>query len=181
MSNEIVLGSGKLYLASYTAGAAISALSTYCTSGNQVGLIKGGASVEYKPSTYEVKDDLFVVNKRFIVSETASLKSGIITWDIETLNKIISNANYTSSGTGASEVKQLKLGGNGAREMDKFIVVFEHKLTSGKVLRVGLVGTSDDGLSLAFQPDKETQVDATFNACSNDSDGCLLIIEEAAA
>lgn len=179
MPTEIVLGSGKLYMTAYTAGASISALSTYCTAANQVGAIKGGASLEYKPTTYEVKDDMAVVNKRYITSESASLKSGVITWDLASLKKIVSNSTYSAGSTGTPA--SLKLGGNGAREMDRYIVVFEHVINATKVLRIGLVGTNDNGLTLAFAPDRETQVDATFNAISNDSNGCLVIIEEAAS
>lgn len=179
MTNEIVLGSGKLYVSAFTAGTALSGLSTYCTAANQIGLIQGGASIEYKPTTYEVKDDLYIVYKRFITSEEATLKSGILTWNTETFSKFIGNASFsTATGTG---VKTFKVGGNGAREMDEWLVVFEHTKKDGTVIRVGMVATNDAGLALSFQPDKETVVDAEFKALSNDNSGCLLIIEETPA
>ena len=179
MTNEIVLGSGKLYVAAFTAGSTLSALSTYCTTTNQLGLIQGGAAIEYKPTTYEVKDDLCMVYKRFITSEEATLKSGVLTWNTETLHNFIGNASYAeASGTG---IKTFKLGGNGAREMDEWIVVFEHTKKDGTIVRIGMVATNDAGLALSFQPDKETVVDAEFKAITNDSTGCLLIVEETPA
>mgnify|MGYP006978495689 CR=1 FL=1 len=35
-----------------------------------------------------------------------------------------------------------------------------------------------NGFSLAFNPDKETVVDAEFSAMSSDDDGTLVIVEE---
>lgn len=178
-TNEIVLGSGKLYVSAYTAGTAISGLATYCTTQNQIGYIQGGAVIEYKPTTYEVKDDLCVVSKRFITSEEATLKSGILTWNTETLSKFIGNGTF-STATGTN-VKTFKLGGNGAREMDEYLVIFEHTKKDGTIIRLGMVATNEAGLSVSFQPDKETVVDAEFKALSNDNSGCLLIIEETPA
>ena len=172
MTKDIVLGSGKLYIAKLTDETFD--LSTIAVEGNQVGLIQGGASLEYKPSTYEVKDDLCQVYKRFITSEEATLKSGILTWNLEALNKIIGNKNYTTT----TAKNTLKLGGNGAREMEQFAVVFVHTKTDGKDIRVGIVGTNEAGLSLAFTADKETVVDAEFKAIGHDDNGTLVIIEE---
>ena len=172
MTKDIVLGSGKLYIAKLTDETFD--LSTIAVEGNQVGLIQGGASLEYKPSTYEVKDDLCQVYKRFITSEEATLKSGILTWNLEALNKIIGNNNYTTT----TAKNTLKLGGNGAREMEQFAVVFVHTKSDGKDIRVGIVGTNEAGLSLAFTADKETVVDAEFKAIGHDDNGTLVIIEE---
>lgn len=172
MTKDIVLGSGKLYIAKLTDETFD--LSTIAVVGNQVGLIQGGASLEYKPSTYEVKDDLCQVYKRFITSEEATLKSGILTWNLEALNKIIGNKNYITT----TAKNTLKLGGNGAREMEQFAVVFVHTKSDGKDIRVGIVGTNEAGLSLAFTADKETVVDAEFKAIGHDDNGTLVIIEE---
>lgn len=173
LTKDIVLGSGKLYIAKFTEGSNFD-LSTVAVAANQVGLIQGGASLEYKPSTYEVKDDLCQVYKRFITSEEATLKSGILTWNLEALNYIVGNKDYEAT----DSKRTLKLGGNGAREMEQFAVVFEHTKTDGKAIRVGLVGTNEAGLSLTFAADKETVVDAEFKAIGHDDAGTLVIIEE---
>ena len=162
MTKDIVLGSGKLYIAKLTDETFD--LSTIAVAGNQVGLIQGGASL----------DDLCQVYKRFITSEEATLKSGILTWNLEALNKIIGNKNYTTT----TAKNTLKLGGNGAREMEQFAVVFVHTKSDGKDIRVGIVGTNEAGLSLAFTADKETVVDAEFKAIGHDDNGTLVIIEE---
>lgn len=173
VNKEIVLGSGKLYIKKMSANDTFD-MATIAVEANQIGLISGGASLEYKPTTYEVKDDLCIVYKRFITAEEATFKSGILTWNVEALNKIISNGNYVAD-TGK---RTLKLGGNGAREMEKFAVVFEHTKSDGKAIRVGMVGTNDAGLTLEFASDKETVVDAEIKAIGYDDNGTLVVIEE---
>lgn len=172
MTNNIILGSGKLYVAQVPEGEFT--LSSIAVTANEIGYIQGGASLEYKPTTYEIKDDLCRVYKRFITSEEATLKSGILTWNVEALNKIISNGTYTTTTT----INTLKLGGNGAREMTKYAVVFVHTKSDGKAIRIGMIATNDAGLSLSFAADKETVVDAEFKATGCDDNGTLVIIEE---
>lgn len=171
MSNNIVLGSGKLYIA---AVPETFELADIAVAENEIGYIQGGASLEYKPTTYEIKDDLCRVYKRFITAEEVTLKSGILTWDIAALNKIVANGDYTTTST----MNTLKLGGNGAREMQQFAVVFVHTKSDGEDIRIGIVGTNEAGLSLAFAADKETVVDAEFKATGCDANGTLVIIEE---
>lgn len=173
VNKEIVLGSGKLYIKKMSASDTFD-MATIAVEANQIGLISGGASLEYKPTTYEVKDDLCIVYKRFITAEEATFKSGILTWNVEALSKIISNGNYVTD----TEKRTLKLGGNGAREMEKFAVVFEHTKSDGKAIRVGMVGTNDAGLTLEFASDKETVVDAEIKAMGYDDNGTLVVIEE---
>jgi hypothetical protein len=174
-TKEIVLGSGKLYAVPYVPGTVIGSLADYCEESNRLGLIQGGAEIAYTPTVYEVKDDLNVIYKRFITAEEATLKSGILTWDLDALNNFIGNKTITVNADGN---KVMKLGGNGAREMDEYLVVFCHEFRNHDKIYVGMAGTNDAGLTLAFQPDKETVVDAEFRAISNGEDGCILILEE---
>lgn len=176
VNKEIVLGSGKLYVKKMSASDTFD-MATIATEDNRIGLIQGGASLEYKPETYEVKDDLCTVYKRFITAEEATFKSGVLTWDVAALNKFIPNGKLTT----ADGKNTLKLGGNGAREMDKFAVVFEHTKSNGKAIRVGMVGTNDAGLTLEFAADKETVIDMEVKAIGSDDSGTLVVIEEETA
>ena len=173
VNKEIVLGSGKLYVKKLSASDVFD-MATVAVDDNRIGLISGGASLEYKPEAYEVKDDLCVVYKRFITSEEATFKSGVLTWDVAALDKMVSNGTLTTT----ADKNTLKLGGNGAREMDRFAVVFEHTKTNGKAIRVGLVGTNEAGLTLEFAADKETVIDMEVKAIGSDDNGTLVVIEE---
>lgn len=88
---DITLGSGKLYVQEYT-GTTVPDTDTICTADNIIGYISGGATVSYKPTYYTAKDDLGLVSKTLITAEEATLKSGIMTWDGNTLAKLSATA-----------------------------------------------------------------------------------------
>lgn len=175
MTNQIVLGSGELYVAAYDAETGIPEHTVLEVPANQMGLIKGGASVEYKPTEYEIFDDSYAVHSRFITSEEVTFKSGVLTWNVETLKNLIAKGTYADDTEGT---RTLKLGGKAARLMDEYVVRFVHTYSDGNKLRITLVGTASNGFSLAFAPDKETVIDAEFKAKAHDAAGVQLIIED---
>lgn len=176
MTNQIVLGSGELYVAPYNPQTGIPEDIALEVSSNQMGLIKGGASVEYKPTEYEIFDDAYQVHQRFITSEEVTFKSGVLTWNVETLKNLIAKGTYTDNE--ASGKRTLKLGGKSARLMDEYVIRFVHTYSDGNKLRITLVATASNGFSLAFAPDKETVIDAEFKAKAHDEHGVQLIIED---
>ena len=87
---NITLGSGKLYVLAYT--DSMPTVDAICTEANLLGYIQGGASLEYKEETHEEKDDLGLVSKIVTTKEEALLKCGLITWNGETLQKLVDRA-----------------------------------------------------------------------------------------
>jgi len=175
-TENIILGSGKLYIVDYDATTGIPEDTEFEVAANRLGLIKGGATLEYKPEEYEIKDDLFEINKRFVISEETTFKSGIMTWDINSLKNLIAAGSYEDDTTNHKRV--IKLGGNGAREMKKYALRFVHSEGNGNTFRVTMVATASAGLSLAFNPDSESTIDAEFKALSHGSEGTQVILEE---
>lgn len=177
-TTDIVLGSGKLYgmpISEFTGAFDFDELIAEV---NILGLIKGGAEISYKPTIKELKDDLNIIRKKFITAETATLKSGIMTWDVEALHGLLDSAySETAATTEAVGVKQLKLGGV-TREIAQYALAFVHQLTPTEQIRVGIVGTNDTGLTLKMTVDTETTVDAEFTATGIDDKGVLVIIEQ---
>lgn len=175
-AENIILGSGKLYIVDYDPSTGIPEDTAFETTANRLGVIKGGATLEYKPEEYEIKDDLFEVNKRFVISEETTFKSGIMTWDIQTLEKLVAYGTITNDSTNHKRV--LKLGGNGAREMKKYAIRFVHTEGNTQKFRITMVATASAGLSIAFNPDSESTIDAEFKALSHGNDGTQVILEE---
>jgi len=167
--DEVILGSGDLYLAEYATGT-IPIDTILEVEANLVGRISGGASLEYKPTTYEVTDDKGMVLKRIITKEEVTFKSGVLTWNLETLAKLCAGAVAST----AAEVK-LKIGG--AKLLKSYVLQFVHTKDDGFKLRTTLIVTASDGFTLAFTKDKETIVDAIFKALSQ-TDGTLIIIRD---
>lgn len=169
---KIVLGSGKLYCTEFT--GAMPEDATIETDANLLGSIQGGASLEYKPTFYEAKDDLGKVSKVIITDEEATLKSGIMTWCGNTLKKLCSTARVTE----AAGVRTVKIGGVGNNDGKKYIIHFLHEDPVDGDIRVTIVGQNQAGFTLAFAKNKETVIDAQFKALPQDTDGTLILYKE---
>lgn len=176
MTDKVNLGSGDLFIVAYDSATGIPVDATLEASANKVGYISGGASLEYKPEITSVVDDSGAIDKRFITSEEVILKSGVLSWNMETLSKLVADGSYTDDTT--NHKRTLKLGGLGARLVKDYIIRFVHTESDGEKFRVTIVGNSNSGLSLAFAKDKETVVDVEFLAKSQDANGVKVALEE---
>lgn len=174
MSEErIILGSGKLYILEFTAGA-IPTDAALEVSENLLGLITSGATLEYKPKFYEASDDLGLMSKTVVTEEEVSLKSGIMTLSGNTLKKICSTARVTES----AGKRTVKIGGLGNQDGKVYVVRFLHEDKIDGDVRVTIVGNNQSGFSFKFLKDKETIADVEFIAVPLDSEGTKIIFEE---
>lgn len=171
---KIVLGSGKLYIYEYS--GAIPADGTIEVATNLLGYIQGGATLSYKPSFYVAEDDLGLVKKQILTKEEVSLKSGVMTWNGDTLKKLISTARVTENGI--TKKRLVKIGGVGNQDGKRYIVRFVHEDSTDGNVRVTIVGGNQGELALSFAKDKETVIDAEFIAIPHDSEGTLVLFEE---
>lgn len=184
MSNKIVLGSGKLYVAeaSGTAGNyTIPNDSTLETSANLLGWIQGGATLEYTPEFYEAKDDLGKVSKKYITNEEVLLKSGVMTWNADTLATLCATASdvtTTAATSSAAGKKVVKFGGIGRYDNTQYVIRFVYEDATDGDVRITIVGSNEAGFEMAFAKDAETVINAEFKAVPHDSDGTLVIFEE---
>lgn len=178
MGNKIVLGSGKLYVAEATAaesgGYTIPADAVLEIAANLIGYIQGGATLEYTPEFYTAEDDLGYVSKKFLTKEEAILKSGIMTWNADTLAKLCSTARVSTS----AGKKTAKIGGIGNYDGKNYVVRFVHEDAVDGDIRLTIVGSNESGFEMSYAKDKETVINAEFKAVPNDADGTLIIYEE---
>jgi hypothetical protein len=175
MSKRITLGSGKLYCIPFA--DTLPEVDTICVDENLLGYIKGGASLEYAPTFYEAKDDLGYVIKTIITEETATLKSGILTFNGDTLNKLCDTGRVTEDATKGRRI--LKIGGMGNAQGNKYVLCFHHEDPTDGDIWVLIVGQNQAGFTLAFAKDAETVIDAEFKCLSQDTEGTLIqYIEE---
>jgi hypothetical protein len=169
---KITLGSGKLYTAVFAGTIPTDVLLEVPE--NLLGLIEGGAAIEYKPKFATVTDDLGLVSKTILTEEEATMKSGVMTWNGKTLAKICSTARVTE----ATGKRTVKIGGIGNQDGKKYVIRFVHLDPIDGDVRVTIVGSNQAGFKMAFTKDKATIVDAEFKAEPNDSEGTLIIYEE---
>ena len=170
---NITLGSGKLYVAEYD--ESMPTVDTLCVDDNLLGWIKGGASLEYTQETYEEKDDLGMVSKIITTSEEALLKCGLLTWNGETLTKLVDRG--TSSTVSGQRVT--KIGGAGNGNAKNYAICFLHEDAEGGNLWVLIKGKNTAGFTLTFAVDEGTVVEPEFKAMPHDDNGTLIeLIEE---
>lgn len=168
----ITLGSGDVFTCEYE--GTIPNDNVIETEENRLGHIKGGASIEYTQETYTAEDDLGVVKKTVTTKEDAKFKTGIITWNGKTIEKIIATARVTEEGN----KRIIKIGGLKNDNHKYYVIRFVHKDPVDGNVRVTIIGRHSAGMTLAFVKDQETTIDAEFTAKPSDTEGTLIIIEE---
>lgn len=170
--NTITLGSGKIYLQAFADD--MPTVETLCTDDNLLGYIKGGASLEYTQETYEEKDDLGYVSKIITTSEEAILKCGLLTWNGETLQKLVDRCGSTS----ASGKRTTKIGGAGNAQGKYYAICFKHEDKTDGNLWILIKGLNTAGFTLTFATDSGTVVEPEFKAMPQDENGTLIELTE---
>lgn len=150
--NEIMLGSGEIYMMEFT-GDTIPEHATLEVDENNVGYCNSGFKIDYKPKKYDVKNQYGRVVKSFITDEQISVKTGIITWDLDKL-ALLSTAKITEDAE--KKIKKLTFGGGGS--LKTVLLRFVHD-ENGKKLRFTMIGQGGNGFGLDFG-DKETTINA---------------------
>lgn len=172
--DRITLGSGNLYYKEFTGD--IPENEVIEVEDNRLGYISGGATLEYKPTFYEAKDDLGVIVKSILTEEEATLKSGIMTFNGKTLAILCETGRVEEDNS--KKIRTVKIGGAGNANGKSYIIHFVHKDPIDGDIRVTIVGKNQAGFSLAFAKDKETVIDAEFKALPQDSEGTLIKYQE---
>lgn len=171
---RVVLGSGKLYILEFTGDIPEHAVVE--VDANLIGLIKGGASLEYKPEFVTAEDDLGLVKKVILTKEEAKLKSGIMTWCGNTLKKLCSTARVTEDTE--KKLRTVKIGGVDNQDGKSYLIRFVHQDKMDGDVRISIVGKNQAGFNLSFTKEKETVIDAEFDAIPLDAEGTLILYEE---
>lgn len=170
---NITLGSGKLFLTAYA--ETMPSVEDICKNENLLGYIKGGAELEYAQETYEEKDDLGYVHKIITTSEEAKLKCGLLTWNGESLQKLIERCKSEASGGR----RITKIGGAGNQQQGYYAICFYHEDPVDGNLWILIKGRNTAGATLTFATDSGTVIEPEFKAVPHDDAGTLVeMIEE---
>lgn len=167
-ADVITLGSGDLMIKEYT--DTMPAYTEFSAETDLLGRIQGGATLEYKGEWYEAKDDTGKAVKTIITSEEATLKSGIITWNGNTLEKLCSTARVTTAGG----IRTVKIGGIANNTGKSYAICFHHVDKIDGDVWVVVRAVNQGGFALAFAKDKETVIDAEFKCLPQDDEGTLI-------
>ena len=172
---NITLGSGKAYIMEYDSETGMPEVSAICTSDNLLGHIQGGAELSYTAEPHEEKDDLGLVTKVVVNAEEAILKLGLLTWNGDTLAKLVDRCKTTTEGG----KRTIKIGGAGNAQGKEWVVCFAHEDKVDGNLWVLIRGANTAGFTLTFATDASTKIEPEFKALPQDDDGTLItLIEE---
>lgn len=172
---NITLGSGNLMIKEYS--GEMPKYTDFDETTDLLGRIQGGATLEYSGSWYEAKDDTGKAVKTIITEEEATLKSGIITWNGKTLEKLCSTARVSD----ADGIRTVKIGGIGNHNGKSYALCFHHADKQDGDVWIVVRAVNQGGFSLAFAKDKETVIDAEFKCLPQDDEGTLIeYVEEIA-
>ena len=169
-TNTVTLGSGDLYVMDYE--GTIPEDAQIETLDNKVGSIKGGAELEYSPESYTVTGDNGMAYKAFITKEEVKFKSGILTWNLDVLSKLVMGGELSTD----DSIATLKIGKNGTSAIKQVLIRFVHKIDEDNAVKVTMIGSPASGFTLSFNPEEETVIDAEFSALSQ-KDGTLVQID----
>ncbi|MBP1560706.1 MAG: cadherin-like beta sandwich domain-containing protein [Oscillospiraceae bacterium] len=172
MEKEYTLGSGHIHIQEYTGTLPTNWDEFFASTENILGRVKGGASFEYTTEKYEDQDDLGYVVIEEITKEKVTMKSGMMTWDGETLEKLCSTARIEKLTDGTTRIK---IGGLGNQKNSRWVIGFEHK---NKNLRVIIVGKNNEGFTFDFKQDSATVIDCLFRSEASDDEGTLILIDD---
>ena len=169
----ITLGSGKIYVQAFA--ETLPTVDTLCVEENLLGHIKGGAALEYTQETYEEKDDLGLVSKIITTTEEALLRCGLITWNGETLQKLVDRCQVTE----AAGKRTTKIGGAGNAQGGYYAICFKHEDKTDGNVWVMIKGLNTAGFTITFSSEEGTVVEPEFKALPHDDAGTLIqLIEE---
>ncbi len=179
---KVTLGSGKLYMAEFTGGFPEKfdeILELIMTEENHAGWIKGGASIEYKPNMTVERDDLGHIIKEVLVDEEATFKSGLFTWNGNTIARLTSTAQITTETRGDKTYRRLKVGGAGNDDGKQYALLFVHEDPVEGNCYLLVVGRNSAGFTITFATDSATVIDAEFTCKPQDERGTLIqFVEE---
>lgn len=173
-NNRIIIGSGKFYCLPFS--DAMPTVEDICKAENLLGYIKGGATLEYTQETYEEKDDLGFVSKIITTNEEAILKCGLLTWNGETLKKLIDRCTSAEN----DGKRTTKIGGAGNAQGGYYAICFHHEDKVDGDLWILIKGRNTAGATLTFAVDAGTVIEPEFKAMPHDDKGTLIELIEAA-
>lgn len=172
---EIILGSGDLYVVAFKGGQ-VPDDGTIETDVNRAGNTKGGAALEYSSSSQTVEDDEGHVKRTVITKENLTMKTGMLTWAEHWIKALLPTARVDKESKPGHAI--WKIGGLSQQGTDGYLFRFVHTRDDGRKLRVTVTGKNTGPVALKFDPENPSTVDGEITANSLDKDGTLVIVDD---
>ena len=174
--NRIALGSVDIYMIEFngTSVADIPSNEIIETDANLIGRTKDGGEVTYTTDFYSTKSDDGKAARSEMTGDSATISFGLITWNGDTITKIVPTASATITGTN----RRTLIGGVANRDDKVYLVRAVHKDKVKGDVRYTIIGKNVSGFSAAYKPGQDNVVTPTITAEPFD-DGRLVVLDEA--
>lgn len=171
--NRIPLGSMDFYVVEFS--GTVPQDSAIETESNMIGRTKNGGTVNYSSTWYEAVSDDGKARKRKLTSESAFISYGNITWNGNTISKLVATARTSEE----SNKRTTKIGGIVNDNGKRYLIRGVHKDPVDGDVRITGVGVNTGGWEAIYSPTQETIITPKFELEPKlDSEGTLLIYEE---
>ncbi|MBR3421543.1 MAG: hypothetical protein IKG98_05720 [Ruminococcus sp.] len=177
--NRIPLGSVDLYITEWTGSAVsdIPADNEIEIDANFIGRTKDGGEFEYQTTWYTAKSDDGKASRSEMTEDNAYMSWGYITWNGNTITKLISTASATVSGTGSSAKRRTLIGGAANDNGKTYLFRAVHKDKVKGNVRYTMIGKNINGFAAAYKPGQPTTITPRVQA-EPFSDGHLIVLDE---
>lgn len=173
--NRIAMGSVDIFMTEFT-GTAVSDIpadSAIETEANFIGRTKDGGEVTYTTTYYNAKSDDGKAARNEMTEDAASISFGLITWNGDTIVKLVPTASATITGTRRRTV----IGGAANMDNKVYLVRAVHKDKVKGDVRYTFIGKNVNGFAAAYKPGQETTITPNIAAEPFD-DGRLIVLDE---
>lgn len=142
---------------------------------NLIGRTKDGGEISYSTTYYDAKSDDGKASRSDLTDDSATLSFGLITWNGDTIVKIVPTATAEIS---EDKTKRRTLIGGVANKNDKlYMIRAVHKDKVKGDVRYTIIGKNINGFAASYKPGSETTITPSIKAEPFD-DGHLIVMDE---
>lgn len=173
--NRIAIGSVDVYMIEF-AGTSINDIpadNVIETESNLIGRTKDGGELTYSTSFYNAKSDDGKAGRNEMTDDSATFSFGLITWNGDTITKIVPTATATFSGT----KRRTLIGGAANKNETVYLIRAVHKDKVKGDVRYTFLGKNVNGFAAAYKPGAETTITPNITAEPFDN-GRLIVMDE---
>ena len=177
--DRIPLGSVDVYVTEWT-GEDISDIpedAALEVEANLIGRTKDGAEFEYQTTYFYVKSDDGKAARNEMTDDNGYMSYGMITWNGNTITKLIETASATVSGSGSTAKRRTLIGGAANANGKTYLFRAVHKDKVKGDVRYTMIGKNINGFAASYKPGQPTTITPRIQA-EPFSDGHLLIMDE---
>ena len=173
--NRIAMGSVDIYMQEFTGSAVsdIPADTVLETDENLIGRTKDGGEITYTTNYYNVKSDDGKAARNEMTDDSATFSFGLITWNGDTITKLVPTATATVTGT----KRRTLIGGVTNSDGKRYLIRAVHKDKEKGDVRYTMIGKNVNGFAASYKPGQETTITPNISAEPFD-DGRLIIMDE---